>query len=221
MDQLDENEKSLSILKQQLEIEKLQKEVARIDYETAEIYKKWYKKPQWIAALSPVLIGILTLTVAWASGFLQAQSTLNKIQQETYNSRQDSIDRVIKSSRLIRDSLIKYNSELVERNTISDSINKKMKEYSNVLYDSLKTASEKKKYFSDQFLSLQRENIKLKILNNTLTSRRTINLPNIPIETIAKLIINGSGGEIRNYIELHDTTGEKIFFVDFDKKKPH
>ncbi|MDB9380925.1 hypothetical protein PN465_01525 [Nodularia spumigena CS-584] len=70
--------------KEQLEIEKIKSEIV-------ELRKPWFKKPIWIAALSSLILGTTTLIVASTNGFLQARSTLNKIEKENLLRKKDRL----------------------------------------------------------------------------------------------------------------------------------
>ena len=96
---------SLENKKKELEILKLEYEIEQIRNSNCELTKKWYKKPQWIMSLSPIIVGLLTLLVAWSSGFLQAQASLNKIQEEKFERRRDSINKTIRQLTYVSDSL--------------------------------------------------------------------------------------------------------------------
>jgi hypothetical protein len=156
-------------LKRELEIKKIQKEIEQLDNTNNDLTKKWYKKPQWIMALSPLFVGLLTLSIAWASGFLQAQSNLNKIQEENFIKRRDSINNTITILKSEKDSLTAETFILRIKNIAIDSANKVLNDKFNeilnsltLLNDSTQTLNTKNKYFSDKFINIQKENIKLK-----------------------------------------------------------
>ena len=66
--------------KARLETQKLEKEIIKIDIETRDLNKSWFRKPQWYSALFPFLLGAATIIVAWQTGFLNNQAVLNKIE---------------------------------------------------------------------------------------------------------------------------------------------
>jgi hypothetical protein len=141
------SEKDIDSVKKELEVEKLRKEIEQLNNASNELTKKWYKKPQWIIALSPIVVGILTLSVAWASGFLQAQSNLNKIQEENFNRKKDSISKTIAILSYTSDSL----KNLVENLTLQ------------------------KMFFDSLFTDLRKENNELKMLQDTLQNTNISN----------------------------------------------
>lgn len=108
----------IASLKTEKEIEKLQIEIEKSKNENAELIKKWWKKPQYIfaliAAFSPLIIGILTVCIAYFSGFLQAQSKLNEIQKITFENNKKEINNHI-------DSL---NAEVTRGNLLNIAIRK-------------------------------------------------------------------------------------------------
>jgi hypothetical protein len=108
-------------LKIELEIQKLKGEIDQLGNSNRELTNPWYKRPQWIMALSPIIIGLLTLLIAWASGFLQAQSTLNKIQEERFQQKKDSITKYLATLNYVSDSLTKSTRILKIQKSMLDS----------------------------------------------------------------------------------------------------
>jgi hypothetical protein len=163
-------------LKKELEIKKLRKEIEQIDSINNDLTKKWYKKPQWIMALSPIIVGIMTLSVAWASGFLQAQSNLNKIQEETFNRKKDSINVVIKILSAKSDSLYLSAQNLKIELKVLGRQNNELVGFRNNLLNNLKSKNEKMNFIMQQYLKSKKEKLKLEIkltqiLNNELIKK--------------------------------------------------
>lgn len=143
--------------KKKLEIEKLEKEIQQLDNLNSDLAKKWYKKPQWIMALSPVIVGVLTLTVAWASGFLQAQFNLNKIQEENFNRRKDSINIVISKLSTTSDSLNKLIINFKTENIMLGKQNREFKAIHNTLSNKLLSNEEKLDFMTERFIQSKNE----------------------------------------------------------------
>ena len=145
--QEEQNKKHLSDLekqKKELEVNKLEEEIKQIRINNSELSKKWYKRPQWIMALSPIIVGVLTLTVAWASGFLQAQNSLNKIQEEKFERKKDSINKAISKLILSKDSVKQILDSLMIDKTSLDTAYQELKRQNfalNEIRDSLKSKS--------------------------------------------------------------------------------
>lgn len=85
-------------MKEQLECQKLQFEIEKTQLETAELKRSWYKRPQWISAILPPVLGILTICIAWVSGFLNKQALVNRnesvllqIQIKEFTKQRDSL----------------------------------------------------------------------------------------------------------------------------------
>jgi hypothetical protein len=80
----------LDAKKKALEIEKLQKELIKIDHETIEIrWKKW-------SAWGPTAIAIISLFFVWANGFLDAKSALVKAETLNLEGKRDALNLKIK-----------------------------------------------------------------------------------------------------------------------------
>lgn len=128
------NEISQGDIKEQKEREKLQLEIDKLNNENRELNKSWWKKPQYIAAFSPLILGVVTLITAFASGFLQNQAKLNEIQKLTFEQDKQKYQTTI--------------NELNERILIA-SVKEKMLTKS---VDSLKSAATIAKQKLDSFL---------------------------------------------------------------------
>lgn len=85
--------------KKKLEIDKLRKEIIKIDYETTEI--KWKKWSAW----GPTIIAICSLIFVWANGFLDAKSALVKAETLNLEGKRDALNLKIKNLNSKIDSL--------------------------------------------------------------------------------------------------------------------
>ncbi|MCX6315975.1 MAG: hypothetical protein NTW29_01690 [Bacteroidetes bacterium] len=146
-------------VKKQLEIDKINKEIAGLDI---ELKRKWYKKPQWIAALSPIFLGVLTVIIAFATGLLQNQSTLNKIQEESFNQRKQAINDSIIQLRHLSDSLSKYVTNLSYERKLLDSTVNVLKSFQDTLFYQLTTKDERLAFTNRRFVTSKNEADSLK-----------------------------------------------------------
>ena len=89
----------LDAKKKALEIEKLQKELIKIDHETTEI--RWKKWSTW----GPTLIAIGSFIFVWKNGFLDAKSALVKAETLNLEAKRDSLNVKIKRMNSKIDSL--------------------------------------------------------------------------------------------------------------------
>lgn len=89
--------------KEKLEIEKLQTEIKDIKRRII---------PQWVGALSPFLIGLMTIIIAFSTGFLNNQATLNKIEAHKVEVQVKEFEAKRDSLHLSNDSLLALNSQL-------------------------------------------------------------------------------------------------------------
>ena len=147
--------KKTKVSKEQLEIIKLKKEIYFVEKQNIEINKVWYKKAQWISALSPIIVGILTLIVAWSTGFLQAQAKLNEIQKADFLQKKDSIIKVITNlntkALALNDEINLLRNQKKQSETLRDVFNNK-----------LLSKEKKQKFLLKQYILLQQENAHLK-----------------------------------------------------------
>lgn len=149
--------------KDELEIIKLNKEIHHYNIQINELSKSWYKKPQWIIALSPLIVGMLTLIVAWSTGFLQAQSTLNKIELKKLNEQKDSINEVITLLTHKSDSLSRFVTLLSQDRAVLISQNAEFKNINDSLIMQLLNRSEKNKYIAQKYILAKKDNRNLKL----------------------------------------------------------
>lgn len=91
-EQLDKNKKVL-------EVEKLEKELIKINHETIEI--RWKKYSAW----GPTIIAICSLIFVWANGFLDAKSALVKAEMLNLEGKRDALNIIIKKLNSEKDSL--------------------------------------------------------------------------------------------------------------------
>lgn len=89
----------LDAKKKGLEIEKLQKELIKIDHETTEI--RWKKYSAW----GPTIIAVCSLIFVWANGFLDAKSALVKAETLNLEGKRDALNITIKKLNSEKDSL--------------------------------------------------------------------------------------------------------------------
>ena len=117
-----------SLLQQKLELEteKLRAEIKEINNRNADLIKSWYKKPIWIAALSPIIVGLLTLIVVLSTGFLQAQYALNRLHEDNYKKEKKDKDAEIVTVRNQLDSLQYNRDSLYSISAILDSTVRKL-----------------------------------------------------------------------------------------------
>ena len=94
---IDEN--SIDETKKKLEIDKLSKELFKIDHETIEI--RWKKYSAW----GPTIIAVCSLIFVWANGFLDAKSALVKAETLNLEGKRDALNITIKKLNSERDSL--------------------------------------------------------------------------------------------------------------------
>ena len=59
----------INTIKTKKEVEKLQAEIDKIKNENEELTKKWYLRPQYIGAISPIIVGLLTIELLGQLGF--------------------------------------------------------------------------------------------------------------------------------------------------------
>lgn len=93
------DEKSIDETKKKLEIDKLNKELIKIDHETIEII--WRKYSAW----GPTIIAVSSLIFVWANGFLDAKSALVKAETLNLEGKRDALNITIKKLNSERDSL--------------------------------------------------------------------------------------------------------------------
>lgn len=86
-------------IKKKLEIDKLRKELVKIDNETIEI--RWKKYSAW----GPTIIAICSLIFVWANGFLDAKSALVKAETLNLEGKRDALNVKIKDLNSKIDSL--------------------------------------------------------------------------------------------------------------------
>ena len=90
---------SVDDIKKKLEIDKLKKELVKIDHETTEI--RWKKYSAW----GPTIIAICSLIFVWANGFLDAKSALVKAETLNLEGKRDALNITIKKLNSEKDSL--------------------------------------------------------------------------------------------------------------------
>jgi hypothetical protein len=198
--------------KKQLEIEKLNKEIQILD---SDLRKKWYRKPQWIAALSPFFLGILTLIIALSTGLIQNQSTLNKIQEENFNHRKQQIYDSIFKLQHFSDSLSNQVTELNIKKIILDSSLVRLTSLKEDLSSKLSDKDKQLSKITRGYLKIENELLMLKfsILEEKISSfsKYSIAIPD-------SILMHVTDQEIQDYINQHK--GEyKGPYVDF-KAKP-
>lgn len=105
--------------KERLELQKLENEIR-------DQNRRWWFKPAYIAAFSPLLLGILTIIVTWSTGILSDTKRDNEfdkkqIQHELriLNERRSSLHDSIQ---VILDSLSWYERLLTQNDLMADSL---------------------------------------------------------------------------------------------------
>lgn len=176
---INQPEEDSNSIRGQMEAEKLRLEIDKLKNENRELTKPILSRPQYIAALSPIIVGILTLIVAWWSGFLQAQSKLNEVQKLSFQQEkvkyQDSIKKFQDDIKKISD---KSYLDSLRGTILVNSI------------DSLKLLETKAKQKLDSFLSDNRnasEKVLSLIKENGLLQDRLSKLT----ETLSYVTITG------------------------------
>ena len=93
------DEDSIDEAKRKLEIDKLRKELIKIDHETVEI--RWKKYSAW----GPTIIAICSLIFVWANGFLDSKSALVKAETLNLEGKRDALNITIKKLNSEKDSI--------------------------------------------------------------------------------------------------------------------
>jgi hypothetical protein len=66
--------------------------------EIAELKKRWWKKPTYIAALFPTLLALITLTYGFANGYFQASFVKLENQKHDLQAEKDKLEVDIKQT---------------------------------------------------------------------------------------------------------------------------
>jgi len=129
-------------LKKAAELNKLNKEITKIEAETKEIC--WRKLSAWAPAISSIIIGMITLYFTISSGFLDGKSALVKAETLVLQVRKDSLSRTIdslnKKSSVFISTIDKQNLEIKTNNKQLDSLELKF------IQDKIKFDKERGKY---------------------------------------------------------------------------
>lgn len=126
-------------LKKAAELNKLNKEIAKIEAETKEL--SWRKLSAWAPAISSVIIGAITLYFTISSGFLDGKSALVKAETLVMQVRKDSLSRRIDSLQSIyRKDSINFLKRIENQDKQLDSLSQKF------IQDKVKFDKERVKY---------------------------------------------------------------------------
>lgn len=224
-------------IKDKKEIEKLQLEIDKLNNENKELTKTWWKKPRYIiaiiAAISPVIVGIATLLVAWGSGFLQAQSKLNEVQRQVFENDKKEIQKVINDLhvRILIDSVrekmllrsvdsLKSVGEIAkqrldsffnDKRSVSEKVISLIKE-NGILQDDVKNLNAAMGEFSDREKKYKAilDSLSLRSEKNIIPKSNTIRFYPNPVNDLATLEISTFlPGNI--YVSVIDMEGKTVF----------
>lgn len=98
-------EEDINITRTKKEIEKFQAEINKTNNDDKKSTRRWSKAPVWVAALSPIIVGLCTLYIVNKSGFLQAQEKLNTMQKIIFDQNKVIYDSIINTKTLLSKSL--------------------------------------------------------------------------------------------------------------------
>lgn len=236
-DEITPSEKDINIVKTEKEVEKLQNEIDKLKNENKEFVKYWWKKPQYIAAFTPIIVGILTLFVAWWSGFLQAQSKLNEAQKLTFEQEKksnqlyidslqgyvDSLTAIISSDRVREFMLTKsidslrllertaqhqVNSFLNDKRITSEKVLSLIKE-NGKLQNYIKTLNEKLKEINSSII--EKDTVNNSVQTNTIVFENDIRVYPNPVEEIATLEIKTINLNAKILVFITDKQGKMVY----------
>lgn len=89
----------LDAKKKALEIVKLDREIRKIEAETEEIISK--KTSAWAPMIGSIIIGLITLSITWGTGFFNGKLELIEAQSIVMNVRKDNLSKKIDSLTIV------------------------------------------------------------------------------------------------------------------------
>jgi hypothetical protein len=148
---------SQSSEEEELHIRKLQLEIDKLKLENTELGRKWYKKPQWYSIFIPFIIGLVTIIIAYLTGFLNTQSLVNK--NENIKNQNESILLKIEIDKFekLKENLFFENQKLnLTRDSLKESI-QLLVTRNNTMSNILETTLSKSKTDNEKINSLIKE----------------------------------------------------------------
>lgn len=126
-------------LKKHAELKKLTKEIAKIEAETEEIISR--KKSAWAPMIGSIIIGIITLSITWGTGFFNGKLELIEAETLVMQVRKDSLSRTIDGLKSIyRKDSINFLTRIKNQDKQLDSLSQKF------IQDKQKFDKERAKY---------------------------------------------------------------------------
>jgi hypothetical protein len=106
------------------ELDKLNKEIKKIEAETEEIISK--KRSAWAPMIGSIIIGIITLSITWGTGFFNGKLELIEAKALVMQVRKDSLSRRIDSLQSIyRKDSINFLTRIKNKDKNLDSLSQK------------------------------------------------------------------------------------------------
>lgn len=171
--------------KRDAELNKLNKEIKKIEAETEEIIAR--KRSAWAPMIGSIIIGVITLSITWGTGFFDGKLELIEAKALVMQVRKDSLSRTIDSLKSIyRKDSINFLTRIKNQDKQLDSLSQKF------IRDKIKFEKERVKY---GYMISQKEEEISKVENNFPKAKEFLlkycvktNVPSISYDSIIRQI---------------------------------